>query len=283
MTVTAPPLLGAWLCAVLLTAGCASPGTPPQAVFPDLATRLDALLPADALLLGEQHDAPQHQRIHRDVIDALAQRGVLAAVVVEMAEQDTTTRTLPSFAPEYLVRNTLQWNDRQWPWAQYGAAIMVAVRHGIPVLGSNLPRDRMRSAMQAADADTLLDGAAFQAQQAQIRSGHCNMLPESQIVPMTRIQIARDVAMAQTITDALQPGKSVVLLAGAGHVDRQLGVPRHIAPGITVKSLQLRAQTPMDAPDLPTHFDQVWPTAPVNAKDYCAAFQPPNPRPQASP
>ena len=141
----------------------------------------------------------------------------------------------------------------------------------------------MRSAMQAADADSMLDGAAFQAQQAQIRSGHCNMLPESQIVPMTRIQIARDVAMAQTITDALQPGKSVVLLAGAGHVDRQLGVPRHIAPGITVKSLQLRAQTPMDAPDLPTHFDQVWPTAPVNAKDYCAAFQPPNPRPQASP
>lgn len=280
---TAPPQLGAWLCAILLTAGCAAPGNPPQTVFPDLTTRLDALLPADALLLGEQHDAPQHQRIHRDVIDALAQRGALAAVVVEMAERGTTTSTLPSFAPEYLVRNTLQWNDRQWPWAQYGAAVMVAVRHGVPVLGSNLPRDHMRSAMQAADTDTLLDGAAFQAQQAQIRSGHCGMLPESQIVPMTRVQIARDLAMAHTITGALRPGKIVVLLAGAGHVDRQLGVPRHLAQGITVQSLQLRAQTPPDAPDHPAHFDQVWPTAPVDSKDYCAAFQPQNARPQTSP
>ena len=26
--------------------------------------RLDALLPADVLLLGEQHDAPEHQVIH---------------------------------------------------------------------------------------------------------------------------------------------------------------------------------------------------------------------------
>lgn len=277
------PHLGIWLCAALLAVGCASPGDPPPAVFSDLATRLDALLPADALLLGEQHDAPQHQRIHRDVIDALAQRGALAAVVLEMAEQGHNTAALPSFAPEYLVRNTLQWNDRQWPWAQYGAAVMAAVRHGVPVLGGNLERAHLRRAMQAEEVDTLLDKAALRAQHAQIRSGHCGMLPESQIMPMARVQIARDVAMARTITQALQSGKTVVLLAGAGHADRQLGVPRHLASGLTIQSLQLRAQTPSTEADQGARFDHVWPTAALEAKDYCAAFQPPKPRAPTSP
>ena len=277
------PRLGLWLCAALLAAGCAAPtGAPPQAVFPDLANRLTALLPADALLLGEQHDAAQHQHIHRDVIEALAQRGALAAVVLEMAEQGHSTRALPSFAPEFAVRNALQWNDRQWPWAQYGGAVMAAVRHGVPVLGSNLNRAQMRSAMQAVDLDRLLDDAAWRAQQDHIRSGHCGMLPESQVVPMARVQITRDVAMAQAITQALQPGKTVVLLAGAGHVDRQLGVPRHLAHGTVVTSLQLRAQTPSAEADGTRHFDHVWPTAEVEAKDYCAALQPGKLRPPTS-
>lgn len=275
--------MGVWLCAALLTAGCAAPGLPSQPLLADLPARLDALLPADALLLGEQHDATQHQHIHRDVIEALAQRGELAAVVLEMAEQGRSTRGLPAFAPEYLVRDTLQWNDRQWPWAQYGPAVMAAVRHGVPVLGSNLPRAQMRSAMQAEHTDQLLDNAAFLAHQTQIRNGHCGLLPETQIVPMVRVQIARDVAMAHTITQALRPGQTVVLLAGAGHADRQLGVPRHLPVRITVQSLQLRAQPPGTEAERPGAFDQVWATTPLAAKDYCAALQPQNPRPPTSP
>lgn len=284
---TGLPRLGLWLCVALLASGCAAPSHLPPAIFPDLHTRLDALLPTDALLLGEQHDAPQHQRIHHDVIEALAQRRVLAAVVLEMAEQGQSTRDLPFFAPEFLVRHTLQWNDRQWPWAQYGPPIMAAVRHGVPVVGANLPRAQMRSAMEVQDTDHVLDATAWRTQQEQIRSGHCGMLPESQITPMARVQIARDRSMAHAITTALQPGQTVVLLAGAGHADRQLGVPRHLPAGLTVKSLQLRAQA--QATEAATDsgqaapFDQIWPTAPLDAKDYCATFQPQNPRPQATP
>ena len=47
-------------------------------------------------------------------------------------------------------------------------------------------------------------------------------------------QIARDRAMAQTLQQAARPGKTVVLLAGSGHVDPRLGVPRHLpAPRIS--------------------------------------------------
>jgi uncharacterized iron-regulated protein len=109
----------------------------------------------------------------------------------------------------------------------------------VPVLGGNLPRERMRQAMGELQLDGLLAPAALQAQQQAIRQGHCDLLPEAQIAPMTRVQIARDRAMARALAGAAVTGKTVVLLAGAGHVDPQLGVPLHLPPGLTARSVVL--------------------------------------------
>jgi len=210
---------------------------------------------ADVLLLGEQHDAPAHQQLHREAIEALAASGRLAAVALEMSEQGASTAGLSAAAAEPAVRTALRWDDRAWPWAAYGPAVMAAVRAGVPVLGANLPRARMRDAMADARLDTRLDASALDAQKAAIRTGHCNLLPAAQIGPMTRVQIARDEAMASTLAGAHQPGKTVVLLAGAGHVDAELGVPRHLPATLRVQAVA----HPRDA------------TAP--AKDYCAEMK----------
>ena len=82
--------------ALLLLAGCATPGE-----HPSVQATLAALLPADSLLVGEQHDAPNHQRIQRALIDTLAARNALAAVVVlEMAEASASTANLSRSADE---------------------------------------------------------------------------------------------------------------------------------------------------------------------------------------
>ncbi|CAA9392917.1 MAG: hypothetical protein AVDCRST_MAG51-450, partial [uncultured Ramlibacter sp.] len=52
-----------------------------------------------------------------------------------------------------------------------------------------------------------------------------------------------------------QPGKTVVLLAGAGHVAERLGVPRHLPAGVRMQSIRHPAD----------------PGAP--AKDYCAELR----------
>jgi uncharacterized iron-regulated protein len=271
-----------------LLAGCAAPGpqwpsSTPSPTPEDIASQVQALLPAHAILLGEQHDAPDHQRIHLAVVTALAQHGALAAVALEMADQGDSTAALPSHATEDGVRGALHWNEKAWGWSVYGPAVMAAVRAGVPVLGANLPRSKMREAMGDAGLDTLLDGPALKAQQQLIRSGHCNLLPESQIAPMTRIQIARDVAMAQTMAGVLKGelvgsnAKTVVLLAGSGHVDRLLGVPQHLAasqPGIISKSVRLGAtqddSKAGQAIGSGTRFDAAWPAAAAPFKDYCA-------------
>src|SRR5512133_3709704 len=157
---------------LLLLAACAAPVAP-------LASRLPALLPADVILIGEQHDAPEHQQTHRQVIEALAGRGVLAAVALEMAEQGHTTAGVARDAPEAQVKAALAWEEAGWPWAAYGPAVMAAVRAGVPVLGANLPRSQNKDSMADSNLDSQLPGPALKTQQQRIRIGHCDLLPDS--------------------------------------------------------------------------------------------------------
>ncbi len=234
--------------------------------------RVDALLPMDALLLGEQHDATEHQVIHQQVIAVLAQRGLLAGVALEMADAGLTTARLHPSSTEQEVKNALKWNDKAWPWQAYGPAVMTAVRAGVVVMGANLPASAMRGSMADSTLDGQLPGPALKAQQQLIRVGHCNLLPESQITPMTRIQIGRDIRMAETLKDVALPGKVVVLLAGSAHVDRLLGIPQHVPASLKVKAVRLRAGDAA-ATDQADAFDAVWATPALPEKDYCAAFK----------
>lgn len=203
----------------------------------------------DALLLGEQHDALVHRDLQEQWVTQLAGRGQLGALVLEMAERGTTTAGLPAAASEQDVRRALAWNNLAWPWDRYRTPVMAAVRAGVPVLGANLSRTDLRAAMRDARLERLLPAQALAAQQQAIRQGHCNLLPEQQIGPMTRIQIARDQSMAQAIAGAAVPGKTVVLLAGAGHVTPELGIPRHLPAGLRVRPVVLPPQPPADGKD----------------------------------
>lgn len=250
--------------AAFLTA-CATPG-----MSLSLHRTLSALLPADVLLIGEQHDAPDHQRLQREAVLALARQGQLAALALEMAESGRSTRGLPVDATEQQVRAALAWKDSAWPWSAYGPTIMAAVQAGVLVAGANLPSARMRGAMTDAGLDSRLDAPALDAQHQAIRDGHCGLLPDAQIGPMTRIQIARDLAMATTAESLAQAGKTVLLIAGGGHVLADRGIPRHVATGLQVRSLLLRAGP---AGAAPSAVDATLHTPPVPAVDHCQALR----------
>jgi uncharacterized iron-regulated protein len=271
----------AWALALTaaLASGCAAPTAPPTAFTPADAARLATLLPADALLLGEQHDAPEHQQLQRHAVDWLAAQGQLAALAIEMAEQGHDTAALPRHASEADVRAALAWSDAGWPWPVYAPVVMAAVRAGVPVLGANLPRTQLRAAMADTTLDARLPPAALQQQATRIREGHCDALPESQILPMTRVQIARDLAMADTVARARQPGRTVLLVAGNGHVHRALGVPLHLPADLTSKVLSALANQAETAIDLEANkpadagADLLWPTPPRPPRDHCADFR----------
>ena len=236
-----------------------------------VAGRIGTLLPADVILLGEQHDAAAHQQLQRDVVLELTRRGRLAALVMEMAEQGNSTAGLAPDASEAQVRLALRWDDTGWPWSAYGPVVLAAVQAGVPVLGANLQRSAMRAAMARDTLDAHLPPAALEVQRENIRAGHCRLLPESQIASMTRIQIARDAAMAETITSAVQTGRTVLLVAGGGHVARSLGVPTHLPA--TLRSVVVLAVAGRPDAMRSSDADVVWETPPVPPKDYCAGLE----------
>lgn len=232
-------------------------------------------MPTPVLMLGEQHDAPEHQALQRDVVQALAARGQLGALVMEMAEAGQQTTGLPADTSEARVREVLAWTDDAatgWPWAIYGPVVMAAVRAGVPVLGGNLPRSQMRAAMGNAALEDRISSTALQEQREGIRSGHCDLLPEGQIAPMARIQLARDDAMAQTTVQAVQQagaGKTVVLVAGNGHVRRDLGVPLYLPKSLAHRVVMAQAGEPSSA----APADAVWLTPAQPPRDYCAELR----------
>ncbi len=257
-------LLGLGACKALAPAQ----GAPEFAASVGLSELLSRPGP-DALLLGEQHNAPDHPEIQRQVIARLANAARLAAVVIEMSERGTTTRGLAADASETAVRQGLDWNERAWPWSRYGPAIMTAVRSGIEVAGGNLPRKAMAQARQDSTLDQRLAPSLLQRQRRAVRDGHCGLLPESQIVPMTRIQIARDLSMAETVQGLARSGKLVLLLAGAAHVERFAGVPAHWGGDFHSSSLRL-LPAGQAASGAGGTFDRVWGTAAMPPRDDCA-------------
>jgi uncharacterized iron-regulated protein len=272
-----------WVClAAFSLAACAGPPHPPITgdTFAYRA-QLDQLLPSDVLILGEQHDVAHHQRIHLAVVQRLAENQRLGALALEMASAGTSTDALSAQASEPEVRAALQWQDDAWPWAAYGPAVMAAVRAGVQVKGANLPTARLRDAMADATLDGRLTGPALKAQQQAIRIGHCNLLPESQISPMTRVQIARDISMAQTVASLAQTDKIVLLLAGNGHADQALGVALHLPPSLTTKTVLLQASQAQRASNSIASFSQTWSTDAAPPTDYCADFE--ASRPPAAP
>jgi uncharacterized iron-regulated protein len=212
------------------------------------------------LLLGEQHDAPSHPGLHAQAVQALIAQRQLGALVLEMANTHARTDIREPNATEAQVQAALDWNTKAWPWEHYRGAIMAAVRAGVPVVGGNLPQPKLRAAMQAPAYASLFTRQAWQGHLDLIRAGHCDMLPTTQLEPMARAQVARDLEMANTLLSETRPavaqGKTIVLLAGSGHLDPLLGVP-----------FQLQRL----APDMPVRI-RLWPREDTG-QDYCAQFK----------
>ncbi|MDO8905715.1 ChaN family lipoprotein [Hydrogenophaga sp.] len=270
MAVGALPLGGCTLAEPLQTPAAPNPAR-------TASDMLERTMPTPLLLLGEQHDAPDHQRLQRELVRQLASRGELGAVVLEMAPRGRSTSGLAPDATEDQAKEALDWNQANggWPWPVYGPVVMTAVRAGVPVFGGNLPRAEMAAAMNHTALDQLLDRDALLEQQANIRKGHCDLLPEAQIAPMTRIQIARDQSMALTATSALKRGQTVLLVAGNEHVRRDLGVPRFLPARQAFRVVQSRAQpnTLEDPVATTSQADLLWTSPPQPPRDHCAEMK----------
>jgi hypothetical protein len=121
------------------------------------------------------------------------------------------------------------------------------------------------------------------AMEDEIRAAHCGAMSDARVAAMVTAQRARDAEMAERLVAGQRDG--AVLIAGAGHVRADQGVPRGLAalaPEARVASVAFLEvadgwTAPADyaarfgAPRLP--FDYVWFTARADNADPCASLR----------
>ena len=202
-----------------------------------------AVAGSDLLLIGETHDNPDHHRLQLELIEAIVRAGRRPAVAMEQFDRDhqaaldRARAERPGDARH--IADAGQFDQRGWQWPFYEPIVALALRHDLPLVAANLSRSDAFAVVERG-YDTLGEGvpgrlglaqpfgaAEAAAIEAAVRDGHCGKLPERVVPPMAAAQRARDAVMADALLARAAAG--AVLIAGNGHVRRDLGVPLHLA------------------------------------------------------
>lgn len=220
---------------------------PERRAFASPDDLIAAVARADAVLLGETHDNADHHALQAWVVRALARTARKPAVAFEMIDSGQKPALDAHLAahPGDLagLGTAIAWDKSGWPdWSLYRPIAEAAGSAPVP---ANLARADTRALGkgQAPDlaarlgVDQMLPFPEQQAMEAEIQESHCGMLPAAALAPMVTVQRARDAVMAQAMTDGMNAGSRMVLIAGTGHVRADRGVPRRLPIGAKVLSV----------------------------------------------
>ena len=288
------------LCCVALLAGCQSRGVlpPPAPIAPegrdhaelgqiiDLASGeritpaqlVARLAKAPRLLVGEQHDNPDHHALQLWLSRELSAQRPQGSVLMEMlapSQQAKVERVQAQTRAGQAPADTfaaLAWLPN-WDWGLYGALVQYQLRQPYPLLSANLDRAEI---MQIYGKPPVLQGQASTAQTVQdtlredIRESHCGLLPDSQIPAMLAVQQHRDRRMAERLAAAPQPA---MLFAGAFHVRKDLGIPLHLADLGAGEGNAVLVLAEVGKEPAAGSADYVWYTAANVPEDHCAKLR----------
>jgi uncharacterized iron-regulated protein len=215
---------------------------------------LDDLAQTRVIYLGERHTIQRHHDIQEQILTALAQAGrplVLGLEQIESFQQPAVERYNRGEIDFDQLARAIDWAHR-WPnYEQFRPILQSARKLGIPVLALNARAETIRRVAQSGGvgrldrqsrkelpAEIQLDDPLYGKLLTLEMMVHASVNPET-LRPMIEAQIARDEAMAETLSRYLNSqagrGRSAVVLCGAGHVAYGLGTPARVRrriPGV---------------------------------------------------
>ena len=193
------------------------------------------------ILVGEQHTNLDHHFAQLNVVQSLSEAGVRVAIGLEMFRKDSQPALDRWVAgnigeDEFIEIYYDNWN---YPWSAYRMIFEYAREEKIPMIGLNVPRDITRQVSQKGFSSLSED------QKGQLANVSCRVDEEYMnyikkafsghghgklnFTYFCEAQLVWDTAMAVHAIEYLEknPDAVVVLLAGAGHVQKG-AVPRQI-------------------------------------------------------
>lgn len=238
---------------------------------------VERLAGAPQVLVGEQHDNPDHHALQLWLLHALEARRDQGSLLLEMlasSQQPLADNVAMQLREGRQIDNlakALEWTNG-WPWSLYGPIVRHGLAQDYGLRAANLDRAEIMAIYQrppALSGDASTAAAVRERLLAQIRESHCDKLPISQLPAMLAVQQQRDRRMAERLLAAPKPA---MLMAGAFHVRRDLGVPLHLRDLGSAKGAQVLILSEVGKPVTAEQADYVWYTAALPAEDHCARF-----------
>jgi uncharacterized iron-regulated protein len=237
-------------------------------------TLVARLVASKFVLLGERHDNPDHHALQAKLMRAIVR-------YLARSPKDATG-----------LGDAVNWSRSGWPeWRYYQPIAQAALDANVPIVATNLSRaatEAVRRNGLPGLGPTLTTQLRLAepppetrlAMTRELRESHCGQVPDNTIDRMADIQWARDARIAASLARGGQRD-GAVLIAGAGHVRNDRGVPLHLArhiQGVAITSVALvevdaAATKPGDyaqrfgSDALP--FNYVWFTPKVDEADPC--------------
>lgn len=239
---------------------------------------VERLAVAPRVLVGEQHDNPDHHALQLWLLRQLAAQRPQGSLLMEMLNPDQQAKVDAAQAatragqPPADAYQALSW-QANWDWGIYGPLVTYALRQPYPLLSANLDRAQI---MQIYKQRPTLSGEASTTQRVQatllddIRESHCGLLPEAQMPAMFAVQQQRDRRMAERLLAAPTPA---LLLAGAFHVRKDLGVPLHLQDLGAGEGNAVLVLAEVGKTVSADSADYVWYTAAQPEQDHCAELR----------
>lgn len=249
---------------------------------------LGRIAASDFVLLGELHDNPTHHAVRGRLVAAFEANR--PAIVFEQFTETSTPIALPAAGEAreaWLDRNGF---DREaWSWPLHRPVVDAAIAIDARIWGSGVTRERLRSVvregesaapahLQSIMANNPLDGSGQAILDRELVESHCGQLPESMVTGMRAAQVVRDAAMANTLRNA-RANETAWLIAGNGHVRRDIAVPRLLRAleperSVLVIGFLERSQDGAEPdPEARALYDVVIVTPRIERPDPCSAFR----------
>ena len=260
----------------LLLAACAQSGS----TGVDQRRLNDVVRSRPLVLLGEVHDNAAQHAMRAEALRALLESGARPALLMEQfdrerqAELDRALARSGTTADAVIAAATPADPSMQgWSWSFYKPYIALAIEYKLPIVAANVSRDDTRrllkDGLSSLGFEARVPADIEAAQASAIVDGHCGMIDTAMAGRMVGAQVARDQFMARAIE--ANGANGAVLIAGNGHVRRDVGVPRWLSAAARERSVAIGLLEPGDASA--AAFDVAFTTAAQPRSDPCEGMR----------
>jgi uncharacterized iron-regulated protein len=265
--------------------------------FVDVGTLRAALRAARYRFIGEVHDNAAQHALRADLVASLADARPAAVMEIFDFGRDAELASAQTAGGDADAIASAGDLDRSaWRWPLHRPVVSAALAAGMPIRAANVARAELMSLSRARSSgrwQSRIDATPWSERDAaklhrDIVESHCGVLPDAAVPALALAQRIRDAAMADAMASAARDAGGAVLLAGNGHVRRDVGAPRYLLPSelprgaddIVAVAFVEASRDEMREPDFPRvqvagrgEYDFVWFTPPVERPDPCESLR----------